>query len=135
MPRKKKSAAKNDYNPDYIDSATLSLITQLAQDADGSILAGARLLQATRSDIGIGTVYLRHPDHPRDMDRRIPSTAALDVVEVGTCEYSVAFSAFLPDAPAQRTREEHALLRGQALKDLPRYFSRSHSLLLLINVV
>lgn len=74
-------------NLPLIDHKPLSIIDRIAQDEDGSILAGARHLQATQGVLGIGTIYLRNPNNPRSMDRRIPVPIAVDDEgEPGPCE-------------------------------------------------
>ena len=87
MPRKRGQRKKKDQSPDYVDPATLVLITHLAQDEEGTVLAGAHHLQATQGDLGIGTVYLRNPTNPRLMDRRIPVDTSRDgSVESAPCK-------------------------------------------------
>ena len=49
----------------------LSLIRQLAQDTDGTILVGAQYLQASQSDLRIRTICLRDPNNPHSMDPQI----------------------------------------------------------------
>lgn len=88
MPKKAQSSTPKQPSPDHIDSETLSIIDRLAQDEDGTILAGAQLIQATHKHLGIRTIYLRGPSNPRVMDRRIPvPTSPDDTENPGTCKY------------------------------------------------
>ena len=91
---RKKGQSKKQHHPDHITPKTLALISQLAQDEGGSVLASARVLQATQGDLGIGTIYLRDPNNPRAMDRRIPPTSSTDVSEPGPCEYATLLPGF-----------------------------------------
>ena len=93
MPTKKVQQSKKTSTSSRITPATLSLIHDLAQDKDGTILASAKHLQATHSDLGIGTVYLRNPSNPRSMDRRIPAPIGEDNSgDSGPCRFSPFFT-------------------------------------------
>ena len=117
----KKNTGKNSTSTARITPKTLAVLTHLAEDQDGSILAGARVLQATKSDIGIGTIYLRNPNNPRNMDRRIAPVLSGDGSEPGSCEYGASLLPHVSNYILQQIREARALPRRVPLKDRQRY--------------